>query len=193
MDAIPHRRLADQRHHRRNKHHSAISVAIKPFIDAAFPVCIRAASLSKPKGYGPSATIALPQSGLYTVNTSPSSPYLVETNPRFTQYNNFITSDYLLSQLGYAPDAMLKRLGDGFYEEQQVLDQITDLTGRRFLTNESDALDQYRTRMSNAVTMDQQFGFSRGSRHHPQRRHRQHLCRQRSGKRPPLRHPDDKR
>jgi filamentous haemagglutinin family N-terminal domain len=111
---------------------------------------------------GPNATIALPQSGLYTVNTSPSSPYLVETNLRFTQYNNFISSDYLLGQLGYAPDAMLKRLGDGFYEQQQVLDQITDLTGRRYLTSDTDALAQYRTLMNNAVTMDQQFGLTVG-------------------------------
>jgi filamentous hemagglutinin len=111
---------------------------------------------------GPNATIALPQSGLYSVNTSPSSRYLVETNPRFTQYNNFISSDYLLGQLGYAPDAMLKRLGDGFYEEQQVLDQITDLTGRRYLTSDTDTLAQYRTLMNNAVTMDQQFGLTVG-------------------------------
>ncbi len=111
---------------------------------------------------GPQATISLPQSGLYTVNTSPSSPYLVETNPRFTQYNNFISSDYLLGQLSYNPASTQKRLGDGFYEEQQVLDQITNLTGRRYLSDETDALDQYRDLMNNGVSASKAFNLSVG-------------------------------
>lgn len=34
-----------------------------------------------------------------------TSHYLIETNPRFTQYTQFISNDYLLQQLGYNPEA----------------------------------------------------------------------------------------
>ena len=111
---------------------------------------------------GPNASVNLPQSGLYTINTSPSSNYLVETDPRFANYSNFISSNYLLQQLGYNPSNVEERLGDGFYEEQQVLNQITSLTGRRFLNNDTDALDQYRDLMNNAVSASQQFNLSVG-------------------------------
>lgn len=111
---------------------------------------------------GPHASTQLPQTGLYTVNVQPGSPYLVETNPQFRQYNNFISSDYLLQQLGLNPQQTVQRLGDGFYEQQLVLDQITDLTGRRYLADDTDALDQYRQLMSNAADVAEQFNLSVG-------------------------------
>ncbi|XEA95358.1 hypothetical protein AB3X09_22080 [Xanthomonas tesorieronis] len=73
--------------------------------------------------------------GLDGVNASRSSGpgrrYLIETDPRFVDYDNFISSDYLLDKLGVDPEGDMKRLGDGFYEQRLVLDQITQLTGRR--------------------------------------------------------------
>ena len=74
---------------------------------------------------GSHPTASLPQSGLYTVLANPGSPYLVETDPRFTQYSQFISSDYMMGQLGIDPAGIRKRLGDGFYEQRTVLDQIT--------------------------------------------------------------------
>ncbi|NUA31001.1 S-layer family protein, partial [Cupriavidus basilensis] len=50
----------------------------------------------------------------------------------------------MLSQLGYDPATMLKRLGDGFYEQGLVRDQIGQLTGRRFLQGYSSDEAQYR-------------------------------------------------
>jgi filamentous hemagglutinin len=47
--------------------------------------------------------------------------------------------------------AQHKRLGDGFYEQRQVLDQIAQLTGRRFLSGDTDALAQYRSLMDAGV------------------------------------------
>ncbi|WP_230473911.1 beta strand repeat-containing protein, partial [Dyella choica] len=111
---------------------------------------------------GPNATINLPQTGLYTVNAQPGSQFLVETNPQFTQYSKFISSDYMLQKLSLSPQQIQQRLGDGFYEQQRVLDQITELTGRRYLADASDALDQYRDLMNNAVQVAQQFKLSVG-------------------------------
>jgi filamentous hemagglutinin len=111
---------------------------------------------------GPDAAIPLPQSGLYTIDTRPDSNYLVETDPRFADYSQFISSDYLLDKLGYDPAAIGKRLGDGFYEQRQVLDQITELTGRRFLSDDTDALAQYRELMDNSVAAADAFDLSMG-------------------------------
>lgn len=111
---------------------------------------------------GPDAYVSLPQSGLYTIDDNPDSSYLVETDPRFADYAKFISSDYLLDHLDYDPAEVDKRLGDGFYEQRQVLDQITQLTGRRFLTTDTDALAQYRTLMSNAVAATDKFDLSVG-------------------------------
>ncbi|MGN6320888.1 MAG: two-partner secretion domain-containing protein, partial [Dyella sp.] len=44
---------------------------------------------------GPNASIKLPQTGLYAINTQPGSAFLIETNPQFTKYSNFISSDYM--------------------------------------------------------------------------------------------------
>ncbi|MFC5742468.1 hemagglutinin repeat-containing protein [Dyella tabacisoli] len=96
---------------------------------------------------GPNPTVNLPQSGLYTVHSQPGSKYLIETDPRFAQYTAFTSSDYMMSKLGFDPSSIRKRLGDGFYEQRSVLDQITALTGRRFLTDNSNAMAQYRDLM----------------------------------------------
>ncbi|GLQ91262.1 hemagglutinin repeat-containing protein [Dyella acidisoli] len=111
---------------------------------------------------GPNATIKLPQTGLYAIDVQPGSEFLIETNPQFTRYSTFISSDYMLQKLGLDPHQTEQRLGDGFYEQQQVLDQITDLTGRRYLADDTDALDQYRDLMNNAVQVAQQFNLSVG-------------------------------
>lgn len=97
------------------------------------------------------AEITLPKSGMYSIHTEPSSHYLVETNSRFINLGNFISSDYMLKNLGLEPGMTLKRLGDGFYEQQQVLNQITELTGRQYLYGYSSAKDQFQALMDNGI------------------------------------------
>ncbi|OYD64893.1 UNVERIFIED_ORG: filamentous hemagglutinin [Burkholderia sp. CF145] len=77
--------------------------------------------------------LKLPVNGLYTYNTAPGATYLIATDPRFTQYANFISSDYLLKQLSYDPSTVEKRLGDGLYESTLIRNQVTQLTGRTYL------------------------------------------------------------
>lgn len=111
---------------------------------------------------GAHSGVTLPQSGLYTIHTDPGSSYLVETDPRFTQYGQFISSDYMFQQLHVDNQNIEKRLGDGFYEQQQVLDQIASLTGRRFLDDNTDALAQYRDLMNGGAQVAKSFGLSVG-------------------------------
>ncbi len=93
--------------------------------------------------------------GLGGVNANrsagPGRRYLIETDPRFVNYDTFISSDYLLDKLGVDPQWTQTRLGDGFYEQRLVLDQITQLTGRRYLGNYADGVAQYRALLDGAV------------------------------------------
>lgn len=92
----------------------------------------------------------------------PSGNYLIETNSRFVDYSQFISSDYLLDQLGLDPARTMMRLGDGFYEQQLVTQQVTQLTGRTYLADYSSGLEEYQALMSNATHVAQAMNLSVG-------------------------------
>ncbi|MDB0521548.1 hemagglutinin repeat-containing protein [Ralstonia solanacearum] len=106
--------------------------------------------------------ISLPTSGLFSLRTAPGQPYLIATDPRLTSYTKFISSDYMLSALNLNPQQVQKRLGDGFYEEKLVRDQITQLTGRVYLQGYGNNEDQYRALMGSGVNAAKQFGLVPG-------------------------------
>ncbi|XCA40164.1 hemagglutinin repeat-containing protein [Trinickia caryophylli] len=121
---------------------------------------------SRPQTLGSASSgipnLTLPVNGLFAVQTAPSATYLIATDPRFTSYNNFISSDYMLSALNLNPQTTQKRLGDGFYEEKVIRDQVTQLTGRTFLAGYSDNLAEYTALMNSGVTYAKQFGLTPG-------------------------------
>ncbi|MDR6644565.1 filamentous hemagglutinin [Luteibacter sp. 1214] len=110
----------------------------------------------------PAGQIRLPTSGLYTTHPGSASSYLIETDPRFASQAGFLGSDYLMDRLGFNGESTMKRLGDGFYEQRMVLDQITSLTGRRYLTDNTDAMAQYRALMDAGVSASGEFQLSVG-------------------------------
>ncbi|PCE30721.1 hemagglutinin [Burkholderia ubonensis subsp. mesacidophila] len=77
--------------------------------------------------------LTIPQGGLFHPNPAPNARYVIETNPAFTSQRRFMSSDYYLQQLGLNPDQTERRLGDGFYEQWLVRNQITALTGKAVL------------------------------------------------------------
>ncbi len=106
----------------------------------------------KPDGSLDFSSSSIPgSSGTFTSlfgHASPNQNYLIETNPRFSNYKNFISSDYMLTQLGLDPDATMKRLGDGYYESQLVNAQIKSKTGQSTLSGYANAKDQYAALLS---------------------------------------------
>lgn len=116
-------------------------------------------SVASPTG---ALSITLPTSGMYTIHPAPDQTYLVVTDPRLTTYTKFISSDYMLGQLGLNPAGIEKRLGDGMYEQQMVRNQITQLTGRTFLPGYASAEDEYRALMTNGANYAKQFGMMPG-------------------------------
>jgi len=95
--------------------------------------------------------LAIPKSGLYQTQPAPNAKYVVETNPLFANYKNFISSDYMMSNLNIDPATEQKRLGDAYYEQQLVNDQINQLTGRQYLSGYSDTNSEYKALMDNGI------------------------------------------
>ncbi|MGY2292074.1 hemagglutinin repeat-containing protein [Pseudomonas sp. SDO528_S397] len=93
-----------------------------------------------------------------------SSPqkYLIETNPVLTDLKQFMGSDYLLSNLGYDPDASAKRLGDGFYEQKLIQQAVTARTGQRFIDGQTSDEALYKYLMDNAIKSKQQLNLAVG-------------------------------
>lgn len=111
---------------------------------------------------GSASSLTLPGNSLFAPSPDVTAGYLVETNPRFTDYRNWISSDYMLAQLGIDPAAMMKRLGDGFYEQRLVQEQVAQLTGRRFLEGYASNEQQYQDLLTNGVTVAQAWDLRPG-------------------------------
>ena len=62
----------------------------------------------------------LPDNSLYQFHPEANAGYLVETDPRFTNARKWRASDYMQDAFRDDPNATMKRLGDGYYEQQLV-------------------------------------------------------------------------
>ncbi len=106
--------------------------------------------------------LTVPQGGLFSPATAPGATYLIETNPAFTNQKTFISSDYYLQQLGLNPQTTEKRLGDGFYEQQLVRNQITSLTGKAVLGPYTDLQAMYRSLLAAGASLSQSLNLPLG-------------------------------
>jgi len=101
--------------------------------------------------------VTVPNNSLFHTNPNASAGYYVETNPRFANYRTWLSSDYMLNALNYDPATVTKRLGDGFYEQRLIREQIAQLTGLRFLTGYSNEEAQYQALMNAGATFAQTY------------------------------------
>ncbi|SUT96295.1 filamentous hemagglutinin outer membrane protein [[Actinobacillus] rossii] len=108
------------------------------------------------------ADITLPQASLYKINPEAPNGYLVETDSRFTDRKQWLSSDYMFNALRHDHNYVQKRLGDGFYEQRLVNEQINQLTGRRFLDNYSSDFEQYKTLMDSGIYYANKFNLRLG-------------------------------
>ncbi|WP_434457545.1 DUF637 domain-containing protein [Stutzerimonas urumqiensis] len=88
--------------------------------------------------------------------------YLIETNPALTDLKQFMSSDYLLGNLGYDTDATQKRLGDGLYEQRLIREAIVARTGQRYLAGLTSDEAMFRHLMDNAIASKDALGLSLG-------------------------------
>ena len=98
------------------------------------------------------------------LSTNPNTTYVIETDPNFTNRRNFLSSDYVLSRLKLDPMNIQKRLGDGYYEQQLVMQEIMRQTGKSRLQSGLSAEEQNRQLMDAgiSVTKSQSIVLGRG-------------------------------
>lgn len=109
---------------------------------------------------GPNTT--LPDNSLFTVNPAAGVPYLVETDPRFTNQKQWLGSDYMQQALAGNGDTTLKRLGDGYYEQRLIREQVVALTGQRYLDGYTSDEEQFKDLMDQGITFGKQYALKSG-------------------------------
>lgn len=119
---------------------------------AATSYALAAGKLTNHQTINVIGTVTIPKNGLFTTRSDPNATYLVETNSRFSNYSTYTSSDYLMKQLSVDPAKVAKRLGDGFYEQRLVNEQISQLTGRQYLLGYNNTDEEYRALLDNGVT-----------------------------------------
>ena len=106
--------------------------------------------------------LTLPDNSLWIVNKEIDKNYIVETDPRFTNRKKWLSSDYMINRLSGNPDSVLKRLGDGYYEQQLIQQQIVGLTGHRYLHGYKSDMEQYQALMDAGISFAKEFGIAIG-------------------------------
>ena len=105
----------------------------------------------------------LPSNVMFSQHGDPAANYLIETDPAFTNKKQFLSSDYMLAQLAADPTHAFKRIGDGFYEQKLINDQVITATGKRFIGDYSSNEAQYKALMNNGVAFGKAFGLTVGT------------------------------
>ncbi|MDG2914915.1 filamentous hemagglutinin N-terminal domain-containing protein, partial [Bisgaard Taxon 10/6] len=107
-------------------------------------------------------SVQLPTSSLYKLNPQANDHVLIETDPDFTDQRKWLSSDYMFTLLRTDHEHVHKRLGDGYYEQRLVREQINQLTGRYFLGDYANFENQYKALMNNGATFAQKFNLTVG-------------------------------
>ncbi|MGD8106443.1 hemagglutinin repeat-containing protein [Pantoea sp. FN0302] len=109
-----------------------------------------------------SPNIHLPDNSLFALQPASDSHYLVETDPRFVNQKTWLGSDYMQNALSADGSQTLKRLGDGYYEQRLVRDQIVQLTGNRYISGYHSDEEQFRGLMNNGVAFGERYQLEPG-------------------------------
>ncbi|WP_374194865.1 hemagglutinin repeat-containing protein [Escherichia coli] len=142
-------------------------IPLRPVVSAGEPVILlpgQQFEVIAPQGSihvaGPDTR--LPDSSLFKTNPAVNVPYLVETDPRFTNQKTWLGSDYMQKAFSQNGDNMLKRLGDGFYEQRLIREQVVALTGQRYLDGYSNDEEQFKALMDAGIAFGKQYNLTPG-------------------------------
>ncbi|WP_425401631.1 hemagglutinin repeat-containing protein [Escherichia coli] len=142
-------------------------IPLRPVVSAGEPVILlpgQQFEVSTPQGSihvaGPDTR--LPDSSLFKTNPAVNVPYLVETDPRFTNQKKWLGSDYMQKAFSQNGDNMIKRLGDGFYEQRLIREQVVALTGQRYLDGYHSDEEQFKALMDAGIAFGKQYSLTPG-------------------------------
>lgn len=101
-------------------------------------------------------------SKIFKLTDDATAKYLIETNKKFADYHEFLSSDYLLERVKADPEKVGKRLGDGYFEQQFVLQQIGTLTGKKYLGDYGSDMEQFAALMNAGAVIAEEINLKVG-------------------------------
>ncbi|MFI9652765.1 two-partner secretion domain-containing protein, partial [Guyparkeria halopsychrophila] len=101
----------------------------------------------------PSTSPTLPNASLFRIRPDNPNTPLIETDPRFASYRHWYGSNAMLDALSRDPAYTQKRLGDGFYEQSLVRQQVIEQTGQRRLAGFADDETQFRALIDAGIAL----------------------------------------
>ncbi|MBB3405804.1 hypothetical protein FHT84_006089, partial [Rhizobium sp. BK289] len=111
------------------------------------------------------ATLAKPQSG-GVGGTVPGQVFLFETRAAFLDVSKFYGSAYFIDRVGYTPETKVPFLGDAYFDNQLIDEQMRQLVGNglgagSFVPGDN-ATDQMKTLLDNGVAYAEANGLGLG-------------------------------
>ena len=106
--------------------------------------------------------LSLPTETLYQIHPDITANALIETDSAFTNRKNFLSSQYMIDALANDPERRLKRLGDGFYEQQLINEQIVSATGKQYLEGYTDNEAEYKALLEAGIAFGKAFKLAPG-------------------------------
>ena len=106
--------------------------------------------------------LSLPTEALYQIHPDITANALIETDSAFTNRKNFLSSQYMIDVLANDPERRLKRLGDGFYEQQLINEQIVSATGKQYLEGYTDNEAEYKALLEAGIAFGKAFKLAPG-------------------------------
>jgi filamentous hemagglutinin len=111
------------------------------------------------------ASLAKPQSG-GVGGTVPGQVFLFETRAAFLDVSKFYGSAYFIDRVGYTPETKVPFLGDAYFDNQLIDEQMRQLVGNglgagSFVPGDN-ATDQMKTLLDNGVAYAEANGLSLG-------------------------------
>lgn len=115
-------------------------------------------------GHSPSRMPSLPNASLFRIRPGNPNAPLIETDPRFASYRHWYGSEAMLEDLARDPAYTQKRLGDGFYEQTLVRQQVIEQTGGRYLAGFADDEAQFRALIDAGTVLGHDLSLAPGVR-----------------------------
>ena len=106
--------------------------------------------------------LSLPTEALYQIHPAITANALIETDPAFTNRKNFLASQFMIDALTNNPERRFKRLGDGFYEQQLINEQIVSTTGKQYLEGYTDNEAEYKALLEAGIAFGKAFKLAPG-------------------------------
>ena len=142
------------RHHHRGKDSTNIDTA--PYhkvteLNTKLPLSVfKSNDLNSKTNIGQDSSLL---NSISKISQNPNTSYIMETDSNFTNRRTFLSSDYVLNRLKLDPMNVQKRLGDGYYEQQLVMQEILRQTGKNRLQSGLTAEEQYRKLMDAGINL----------------------------------------